>query len=201
MFTGLVEATGTVANVSRRAIEIETPVKIARSMKKGSSLCVQGVCLTLVSKDAGGAHCAPLLRFELLRETLKRSTLGGLKKGQPVNLERPLKWRGRLEGHLVQGHVEGVGRVEKIIQKGREKSARVSFPAPFAARIFEKGSIAVDGVSLTVGKVGKRSFWAHLVPHTLKITSLSRLERGSRVNLETDTTPLFYSHFRVNFTQ
>lgn len=193
MFTGLVETTGTVSGVrhgkhnKKSVLVIDAPPKIARSLKKGASLSVQGVCLTLVSKRAG----APLLTFNLVRETLRRSTLGNLRKGDRVNLERPLKWNGRLEGHFVLGHVEAVGVVKKVLSKGREKSVRIAFPPGLRRSILEKGSIAIDGVSLTVGKTDGRAFWVHLIPHTLKLTSLSALVPGARVNLETDILAKF----------
>ena len=121
-----------------------------------------------------------------MTETLNRSTLGSLKKGTPLHLELPLKAGARLDGHFVQGHVDGTGEVLVIMRKGGEKSARILYPKRLGRYFFEKGSVTVDGVSLTIGKIKGDSFWIHLVPHTLKSTNFENLVVGSKVNLEAD---------------
>jgi riboflavin synthase len=179
MFTGIVEAIGVVRTRSAAAIEVETPGRW-RSLKVGDSLAVNGTCLTVVQKRRRA------VLFELLNETKKRSTLAKLALGERVNLERPCKAGGRLGGHVVLGHVDGVGRVRKILSRGREKSFLISTPGRLRRFLVEKGSIAVDGVSLTVGKISGPGFWVHCVPHTLRATCLGLLRLGSTVNLEAD---------------
>jgi len=179
MFTGIIEAAGRVRGFSGARLEIEVPRNLAR-LKKGASLAVNGTCLTVAGRSAG------TLRFDVVAETRRRTALGILKHGDRVNLERPLKVSSRLDGHFVLGHVDGVGRVKRLTPEKKGMSALVSFPAPIRRFLVEKGSVTVDGVSLTLGKVSKPGFWIHLVPHTLKVTSLGGLKPGTRVNLEAD---------------
>ena len=184
MFTGIVEATGTVRRFERRyknadTLVLRVPAAMAR-LKIGASLSVSGVCLTLVLRKGRG------LSFNVVRETGNRTTLGNLKSGDRVNLERPLKWNGRVEGHFVLGHVDGVGVVKKLKENAREKSFFIQCPPDVRRFILEKGSVAVDGVSLTVGKADSRGFWTHGIPHTLKYTTLGGLKLNDRVNLEAD---------------
>lgn len=186
MFTGIIKENGFIREirVSRgrktSLVGVTIPKKLARELKKGDSVAVNGVCLTLLRKSRTAAY------FNVVTETLKRTTLGGLKRGERVHLELPLKKGSRLHGHFVQGHVDGVGRLRRIRSLGREKSFLVSFPANLAPFILEKGSVAMDGVSLTVGKVRGGSFWVHVIPHTLKHTRFGMLRPGARVNLEAD---------------
>ncbi len=185
MFTGLVEAKGIVnsckALPGRRSLRLEVNVsELSKGIRIGGSLCVNGVCLTVIRKS-GNNIC-----FDLLSETKKKSNLPYLKKGDIVNLELPLKAGSRLEGHLVQGHVEGVGMIRQIRPNEREKSFLVSFPIALRSFIFEKGSIALNGVSLTIGKVRRNNFWVHCVSHTLKSTNFKDFQKGTKVNLETD---------------
>ncbi len=185
MFTGIIETRGIVrsaffSSVRASMLEIE-PQKTLLGLKIGSSVAVNGACLTVFKKRG------KRLFFQLVRETLHRTTLGGLKAGEKVNLERSMRVGARFEGHKVLGHVDGVGRVRKILESRKnEKSIFIAFPGKFRPFLVEKGSIAVDGVSLTLGKVSKGGFWVHCIPHTLKITSLGGCKPGSRVNLETD---------------
>ncbi len=183
MFTGIVEAQGIVrsSGAKNRSLEIEIePPKISRALKIGGSLMVDGVCLTVVRKKGKRFF------FNLVGETIKRSTLGSLKFGDRVHLERALKVGGRIEGHLVLGHVDGVGTVQKILKKKDEKSFLISFPKKIKPYFIEKGSVAVDGVSLTIGRVTPGGFWVHLIPHTLTKTHLGNLRFNSKVNLEAD---------------
>ncbi len=185
MFTGLVEALGIVKSCSflpkQKSLLFEIQAsQLSDSLKIGGSLCVNGVCLTVAKKTRKNVF------FNIVGETKKRSTLSELKKDDLVNLERPLKFKGRIEGHFVLGHVDGVGVIQRIETKGSEKSFLISFPTELKLYIFEKGSIAIDGVSLTLGKVSRNFFWVHGIPHTLKSTNFKNFRQKTRVNLETD---------------
>lgn len=185
MFTGIVEKTGVVTNWTRGRSKRSTILGVsapalAKGLRVGSSLAVNGACLTVISKRRGR------LFFHLLEETKKRTNLGDLLVGEYVNLERPLKASGRLEGHFVLGHIDGVGRVRRLKPAGEETSALIGFPSALTPYFLEKGSIAANGVSLTIGKVLRGAFWVHLIPHTLSGTNLGALAVGKKVNLETD---------------
>jgi riboflavin synthase len=184
VFTGIIEELGTVREISQRQLDLSRPSTFD-DLKPGSSIAVSGVCLTIVKLD----HSS--IAFDLSPETLKRTTLGGLKKGDMVNLERAVKADGRFEGHIVQGHVDCVGRVGKVRKEGKEGTTlTVSYPRQLQGFIVEKGSIAVDGVSLTVVacrlSLTAHSFSVALIPHTLQTTTLGSLKVGDSVNLETD---------------
>jgi len=178
MFTGIVEATGRVVSLKGATLQLNVPAPLSR-LKKGGSLAVNGVCLTVVKSGQP-------LSFNLVKETVRRSTLGALKRGDAVNLERPLKSGGRLDGHFVLGHVDGVGRVTKIDEGRRERSIFINYPDGLRRYFVEKGSVTVDGVSLTLGKVGRGGFWLHFIPHTLDKTISRHYALGDRVNLEAD---------------
>jgi riboflavin synthase len=183
VFTGIVEGTGLVRAVqaSRDSIRlrIEAGCDIA-GVRVGDSIAVGGVCLT-VTVIAGATFDA-----DVTPETVARTTLGGLRPGDAVNLERPVAVGDRLGGHIVQGHVDGVGRVVRRDPQGDAWWLEVDAPAAVARYIVEKGSVAVDGVSLTVaGRAGNR-FTVCLIPHTVAVTTLGRLQSGSAVNLEVD---------------
>ena len=185
MFTGIVETKGIVRShgpiVGHRPVKLELHVpKFSRDLRIGGSLAVNGVCLTVIRRKGTNIF------FDVVRETLKRSTLGSLKAGDAVNLERPMKLGRRLEGHIVLGHVDAVGRIQKTAKKGNGKDFFVLFPAKLKPFILEKGSIAVDGVSLTLGKIKGNGFWVHIIPHTLKSTNFGNHANGTRVNLEAD---------------
>jgi riboflavin synthase len=178
MFTGLVQATGTVAALAggRLAVEADAPLELA----VGDSVAVNGVCLTAtqVSQSGFGA--------DVMEETLRRSALGTLERGATVNLELPLRAADRLGGHVVQGHVDGLGTVESVTPEGFARVLRVSAPAELLRYVVDKGSIALDGVSLTAFDVDSDGFSVSLVPETLERTSLRGAEPGLRVNLEVD---------------
>ena len=182
MFTGLVQRVGAVAGVERSdagaRITIETP--LVAELSAGDSIAINGVCLTVVELN-GGSFAA-----EAMNETLARSSLGDLAPGSEVNLELPLRATDRLGGHVVQGHVDGVGTIEEASADGFARRIRVEAPADVLRYVVEKGSIAVDGVSLTVTEVDERSFTVSLIPETLQRTNLGQLEAGSRLNLEVD---------------
>jgi riboflavin synthase len=179
VFTGIVEERGRVRSVrdSRLVVECGT---VAVDAEEGASMAVNGVCLTVIerSKDA--------LAFDLAPETLARSTVGDLVPGDPVNLERPVTLVTRLGGHLVQGHVDGVGRVESVERAGDSATMHISLSDGLGRYVVEKGSIAVDGVSLTVAGVTEAGFAVSLVPHTLAMTTLGWRRPGDEVNVEVD---------------
>ena len=178
MFTGIVEAAGRVRSVRKTnrgaRLEVEGPLRVP----VGASVAVGGVCLT--SLEPGK------LAFDVVPETLSRTTLGRLRAGARVNLERALAAGARLDGHVVQGHVDGTGIVESLSRKGGAVTLAVRVPAELSDQIVAKGSIAVDGVSLTVVDAGPGRFTIALIPTTLRRTTLGRLKKGDRVNIETD---------------
>jgi riboflavin synthase len=182
MFTGIVEAMGTLAEVkataSGRHVRVQTV--LARELTAGDSLAVNGVCLTTTVVDGIEAH------FDIGPETARITTLGTLPPGERVNLERPLKLDGRLGGHLVLGHVDGIGTVEDIRPEAESHWITIGFPRDLAAFFIRKGPVAVDGVSLTIAGLGGTEFDVQIIPFTLSATTLGRLRRGDRVNLECD---------------
>ena len=184
MFTGIVKAVGRVASLGERGgvrrIAIDTGDLSTGGWQPGDSIAVSGVCLTAVS-------VAPR-RFEaeLSGETLARTTLGGLAAGSAVNLEPALRAADALGGHLVTGHVDGVARVRDCREQGGALTVTVEAPAALARFIAEKGSVALDGVSLTVGRVTGAGFVIDLVPHTRAVTTLGALAPGLALNLEVD---------------
>jgi len=182
MFTGLVETTGTVAAVEQLGegarLSVATP--LAAELADGDSVAVNGVCLT--ARGATGESFAA----DVMAETLRRSSLGPLTAGDTVNLELPLRADGRLGGHVVQGHVDGVGTVASTTDEGFARVVRVAAPESLLRYIVEKGSIAIDGVSLTVSAVDDEAFEVSLIPETLERTTLGTLAPGRSVNLEVD---------------
>jgi riboflavin synthase len=179
MFTGIVREVGTVAAFDGSRLVVAGP-ETAAGVVVGDSVAIAGVCLTVV--EAGDGRLA----FDVVPETLSRTALGGLEPGDSVNLEPALRVGDPLGGHVVQGHVDAVGRVRSL--EAEDESRRVWFDAPESVVRYclEKGSIAVDGVSLTVAALDDDGFEVALIPHTLEVTTLGRLEPGDRVNLETD---------------
>ena len=178
MFTGIVEERGRVRAAGRR-LEVEAKT-VTDDAEIGASIAVSGVCLTVAERDEA------VLAFDLADETLSRTTLGALREGDAVNLERPVTLLQRLGGHLVQGHVDGVGRVESIEEQAGGATMRIALDEALARYVVEKGSVTVDGVSLTVAAVEDGAFTVALVPHTLAVTTLGDLRPGDGVNLEVD---------------
>jgi len=185
MFTGIVEGTGRVVTLAvapggaGARLEVEAPWP-AGTLAAGDSVAVDGCCLTVAAATPTG------FAADLVAETLRRTALGRLAAGDRVNLERPLALGGRLGGHLVQGHVDGVARVLERQAAGEGRELRVELPEALARYVAEKGSIAVDGVSLTVAGVGQGWFAVALVPHTLATTTLGERGPGDPVHLEVD---------------
>ncbi len=183
MFTGIVEAMGRIDAVEPRPdgarLRVHLPPGI-NDLAVGASLAVDGVCLTVVS--LGGDVAA----FDLAAETLRRTTLGSLASGAAVNLERPLSVSGRLGGHFVQGHIDGVGTITRVTPEGEGRWMEVGLPPDLARYVAEKGSVAFDGVSLTVAAVDDGRCAVALIPHTLDMTTLGRKGPGDPVNVEVD---------------
>lgn len=183
MFTGIVEAKGEVVAVEARPDGARLRLGVPREftdLAPGQSLAIDGVCLTVVALEDGVAL------FDLAAETLRRTTLGRLRPGASVNLERPLSAAGRLGGHFVQGHVDGVGTVTRVTPEGDGVWLEVSLPPGLARYVAEKGSVALDGVSLTVAAVEDSRCAVALIPHTLAVTTLGRKDPGDPVNVEVD---------------
>jgi riboflavin synthase len=182
MFTGLVESTGTVASVKRDGggarLSVATP--LAAELRDGDSVAVNGVCLTAraVQDDSFAA--------DVMAETLRRSSLGPLADGDRVNLELPVRAGGRLGGHVVQGHVDGIGAVASVTADGFARVVRIEAPSALLRYVVEKGSIAIDGVSLTVSAVDDQALEVSLIPETLERTTFGSLEPGRAVNIEVD---------------
>jgi riboflavin synthase len=179
MFTGIVEELGELVRRDAGRVTVRGPV-VAADVRPGDSVAVNGVCLTVVSLTGD--------RFEadVMRETLERSTLGTLMPGEPVNLERAATPATRLGGHLVQGHVDGVGTIVARTPGGSWEDVRVAVPPGLARYVVEKGSVCVDGVSLTVVAATDEWFDVSLIPTTLRVTTLGRRGVGGLVNLEVD---------------
>jgi riboflavin synthase len=189
MFTGLVDGTGTVAGIDRGRlrVQLEPPADLAT----GASISVNGVCLTVVELDESG------FEVDVMDETLRRTSLGALSDGDPVNLERPLRVGDPLDGHIVQGHVDGTGSVEAVSGDGFARVVRIGAPASLLRYVVEKGSIAVDGVSLTVAAVDGDGFEVSLIPETLDRTTLGAAEPGRVVNLEVDVLAKYVEKLKL----
>jgi riboflavin synthase len=185
MFTGIVEGVGTVAELavapdrSGARLRLAAPF-LAADLALGDSVAVNGCCVTVAGREPDGFSA------DLVAETLRRTALGRLRPGDRVNLERPLAAGGRLGGHLVQGHVDGVARLLERRPVGDGEELRVELPEPLARYVVEKGSIAIDGVSLTVAGLGPGWFGVALVPHTLQVTTLGQRRPGDPLQLEVD---------------
>ena len=182
MFTGIVEGIGTLAEVKGTGggfrVRIHTP--LSTTLKLGDSLAVNGVCLTVILIDS--EH----VLADVGPETARVTTFGALQRGQEVNLERPVKVDGRIDGHFVLGHVDGVGVIEEIRAEADSRWLTIGFPPALAPYFIRKGSVAVDGISLTVAGLGERQFDVQVIPYTWGHTSLKGLRKGDKVNLECD---------------
>jgi riboflavin synthase len=184
MFTGIIQAVGRIAAIEAPGgdarLHLDAGGLDMTDVRRGDSIAVNGVCLTAIECDRAG------FRADVSGETLARTTLGGLRAGDRVNLEKALMPTSRLGGHLVSGHVDGVGEVRERRAEARSVRLRIEAPAGLAKYIAEKGSICVDGVSLTVNAVQGAAFDLNIVPHTLTATTLDDLGPGRAVNLEVD---------------
>jgi riboflavin synthase len=184
MFTGLVEGQGTIRGITPEGdairLDVELPTTMTDGLGIGDSVAINGCCLTVIEIDGQVAA------FQAGTETLSKTNLGRLDVGHPANLERSLPVDGRLGGHFVQGHVDGVGEVVSIDRDGEWVTMWFRVPAPLARLLVPKGSVAVDGISLTVVNVEEDRFSVALIPHTLEVTTLGIRNVGDPVNIETD---------------
>ncbi len=186
MFTGIIQGTGTVKEISaatntRNAVNLLVDLgKHSKGLRVGQSVALNGVCLTAIKLS--GSEC----NFEVIDETVKNTDIGNLKKGQLVNIERSLKANDRLEGHFVLGHVDGVGTIKSIEQKPKELEIVFVVPKQLAKYVVKKGSIAVDGISLTVTNIKGTAISVSLIPHTVKMTNFQTKKIGDKINIETD---------------
>ena len=185
MFTGIVKGMAMVTSTSKSRSGAETIIrvrlgKLGRGLKKGDSVCINGACLTATKLSNGEAE------FEMVSETIRRTSLGQTRPGEMVNVERSLRVGDRLEGHFVLGHVDGTGIIEDMEKKSSETTIRINLDRELIKSVVPKGSIAVDGVSLTLVGVEDNRVSVSLIPHTLKVTTLGMRHRGDRVNIETD---------------
>ena len=183
MFTGIVTEIGKVigcdATGDGTRLTVHAPAT-SKDISVGESVAIDGACLTVTSSEAGS------FQVEAVAETLRRTSLGSLREGSMVNLERAMPANGRFDGHLVQGHVDGTARVSDMTKEGDSIRVRLSADADLLRYIVEKGSVALDGVSLTVTAIDQSSFEVVLIPHTIEVTELGSLETGQLVNVELD---------------
>ena len=187
MFTGIIEETGIVERIRSTAKSVELTVcarAAGRGLKTGGSLAVNGCCLTAVNV----ASCGPskLVRFDLLQETSRLTNLQFVRPGSLVNLERPLRADGEFGGHFVTGHIDGLGKIIRRERAGQDHVLDIAAPPEVMRYVILKGSIAVDGISLTVAGVQKNSFRIWIIPHTFEVTVLRERKTGDTVNLEAD---------------
>jgi len=201
MFTGLVEGRGTVSNIQAEGAAVRLTIVVPAEMvdesvpqeicRVGDSVAINGCCLTVVHVD--GREWA----FQAGTETLSKTNLGSLQSGSVVNLERPLLLTDRLGGHFVQGHIDGVGEVDKIEHDGEWITMWFQVPVHLAGQMVPKGSVAVDGISLTLVDVENRRFSVALIPHTLEVTTLGVCQVGDAVNVETDILGKYVQKFQI----
>ena len=199
MFTGIITDVGRVRKVEQterdRRYEIETAYDLA-GIDIGASISHAGCCLTVVEKGRSGPDAPGWFAVEVSGETLDKTTLGAWQVGDPVNLERAARLGDELGGHIVSGHVDGVGEVLSVTPEGGSHRFRIRAPAPLHRFIAPKGSIAVEGVSLTVNEVEGEVFGLNIIPHTWQVTTLGRLRPGSRVNLEIDVLARYVARWQ-----
>lgn len=191
MFTGLIQDTGTILSLTpnREVQEIVIQTTLAHDIKIDDSIATNGVCLTAVAVDATTFRC------QAVPMTLEKSNLGDLRPGDRVNLELSLRPQDRLGGHMVQGHVNGVGLVSDIRELGKTWEFDVTFPAELRKYMISEGSIAVDGISLTIARLFETSLTLAIIPHTLEKTTLGSKKIGERVNLEVDMVAKYIENF------
>ena len=179
MFTGIVEEVGQVKAIGNGTLQIQA-TKVLEDVKLGDSIAVNGICLTVTGFNSHS------FQADVMPETIKRTSLGELKLGSPVNLERALTLSSRLGGHIVSGHIDGTGRIVSLKEDKNAILMKIQTDGAILRYIVEKGSVALDGISLTVAQVGTRDFTVSLIPHTRQVTNLSAKEEGSLINIEND---------------
>lgn len=179
MFTGIVEEVGQVKAIGNGTLQIQA-AKVLEDVKLGDSIAVNGICLTVTGFNSHS------FQADVMPETIKRTSLGELKLGSPVNLERALTLSSRLGGHIVSGHIDGTGRIVSLKEDKNAILMKIQADGAILRYIVEKGSVALDGISLTVVQVGSRDFTVSLIPHTRQVTNLSVKGEGSLINIEND---------------
>ena len=197
MFTGIIEELGTVGQMDRRPDSIKLTIqarKVLEGTQLGDSIAVNGVCLTVTSMTDSS------FTADVMHETMRRSSLSDIKSGSKVNLERAMQVGGRLGGHIVSGHSDGVGHIARIAADGIARVITISIPKDMEPFIVEKGSIAIDGISLTVVSVGNSQFSVSIIPHTMANTTLIDKHPGAVVNLETDVIGKYVHSFSTAHT-
>lgn len=202
MFTGIVEETGEVAAIrqTKTGIRLVVAAKVCvRRVADGDSIAVNGCCLTVVKRERKGGRS--LLHFDLLVETWERTNLSAAKVGSLVNLERSLAANGRFGGHFVTGHIDGTGTIAKWERSGTDHVLEITAPPEVLRYVIFKGSIAVDGMSLTVAKVLKNRFRIWIIPHTFEVTALRGRKVGDAVNLEADILGKYVERFTTRRRQ
>jgi len=183
MFTGIVEELGIVSAINRTRAGVCLKIRaniVSSDVKIGDSIAINGTCLSVVAVKGTA------LSFDVINETFKRTTLGQLKINDSVNLERSLKADSRMGGHFVSGHIDYKGKIVDTIKGSEGTSFKISIPAEFSKFVVEKGSIALDGISLTVANIARETFTTCLIPHTLKVTTFGKKQKGDFLNVETD---------------
>ena len=196
MFTGIIEETGVVERITKTAKAIELTLRAqrcGRGLKKGDSLAVNGCCLTVTKIESRSS--SKLVQLDLLQETWQRTNLRFAHIGSLINLERSLPVNGRLGGHFVTGHIDGVGKIIRWERAGRDHFLDIAAPTDVMRYIVFKGSIAVDGISLTVAAVRRKSFRVWIIPHTYEVTALRERKVGDAVNLEADLLGKYVRQF------
>lgn len=183
MFTGIVEEVGKIKKIERNTVSAKLSIeadKVLQEVKEGDSIAVNGICLTVTSFTKNS------FTADVMHETMNRTTLGKLKENSPVNLERALSVMGRFGGHMVSGHIDGRGKIVGIEKDDNAVLFTIETTEKILRYIVEKGSIAINGISLTVTRVDRKNFTVSVIPHTLRVTSLGSFQKGDEVNLEND---------------
>ncbi len=191
MFSGIVEAVGKVVRIALPKVEIQVP-KDWKNIQMGESISVDGVCLTVVKRQDAR------ITFDVVDETEKKTALGDLNAGSLVNLERSLQPSSRIGGHFISGHVDGVGKIYRRAKQRIQEILEIETPEGLVLYMTPKGSVAVDGVSLTLGPVGNKSFTVYLIPHTIEKTTLGAKKVGEKVNIETDILAKYVVQYLKN---
>ncbi len=188
MFTGIVSGKGNLKKIIKRedyiSLIIQAPKGFAKNLSKGASVSVNGVCLT-VKKGR-----TDLLEFDVIEETLKKTNLKNISRSSKVNLERSMTANTEIGGHLVSGHIHGTGEVLKVINRKKTKDLLIKIPSQLREYFFFKGYVALNGCSLTIGKVLKSSFYIHLIPETVSITNFKEIKKGDLINIEVEQTTI-----------
>ena len=188
MFTGIVSGKGNLKKIIKCedyiSLIIEAPKGFAKNLSKGASVCVNGVCLT-VKKGR-----TDLLEFDVIEETLKKTNLKNISRSSKLNLERSMTANTEIGGHLVSGHIHGTGQVLKVTNRKETKDLLIKIPSQLREYFFYKGYVALNGCSLTIGKVLKSSFYIHLIPETVSITNFKEIKKGDLINIEVEQTTI-----------